>query len=180
MTHTQMPIVFNKSTINLNPTSKPIRSGIPLRIFDLLACGGFVLSNYQSDLLNDFVPGEELDIYSSIEELEEKIEYYLVVLNANYTFNGKYDCDNKPLYDLDANGEALFKIYDMNDLSKLYLTQIEEEKQQILKREKYLTIGPKCLGKHCEYKKTTMCKFCKVCMKEVLQDGTILEFIKKQ
>ena len=45
--------------------------------------------------------------------------------------------------------------------------QIEEEKQQILKREKYLTIGPKCLGKHCEYKKTTMCKFCKVCMKEV-------------
>jgi len=77
MTHTQMPIVFNKSTINLNPTSKPIRSGIPLRIFDLLACGGFVLSNYQSDLLNDFVPGEELDIYSSLEELEEKIEYYL-------------------------------------------------------------------------------------------------------
>ena len=77
MTHTKMPIVFNKSTINLNPTSKPIRSGIPLRIFDLLACGGFVLSNYQSDLLNEFVPGEELDIYSSIEELEEKIEYYL-------------------------------------------------------------------------------------------------------
>ena len=77
MTHTQMPIVFNKSTINLNPTSKPIRSGIPLRIFDLLACGGFVLSNCQSDLLNEFVPGEELDIYSSIEELEEKIEYYL-------------------------------------------------------------------------------------------------------
>lgn len=72
MTHTQMPIVFNKSTINLNPTSKPIRSGIPLRIFDLLACGGFVLSNYQSDLLNDFVPGEELDIYSSLEELGRK------------------------------------------------------------------------------------------------------------
>lgn len=70
MTHTQMPIVFNKSTINLNPTSKPIRSGIPLRIFDLLACEGFVLCNYQSDLLNEFLQGEELDIYSSIEELE--------------------------------------------------------------------------------------------------------------
>lgn len=77
MTHTKMPIVFNKSTINLNPTSKPIRSGIPLRIFDLLACEGFVLCNYQSDLLNEFLPGEELDIYSSIEELEEKIRYYL-------------------------------------------------------------------------------------------------------
>lgn len=77
MTHTKMPIVFNKSTINLNPTSKPIRSGIPLRIFDLLACEGFVLCNYQSDLLNEFLPGEELDIYSSIEELEEKKRYYL-------------------------------------------------------------------------------------------------------
>lgn len=77
MTHTQMPIVFNKSTINLNPTSKPIRSGIPLRIFDLLACEGFVLCNYQSDLLNEFLQGEELDVYSSIEELEEKIRYYL-------------------------------------------------------------------------------------------------------
>lgn len=77
MTHTQMPIVFNKSTINLNPTSKPIRSGIPLRIFDLLACEGVVLCNYQSDLLNEFLQGEELDIYSSIEELEEKIRYYL-------------------------------------------------------------------------------------------------------
>lgn len=77
MTHTQMPIVFNNSTININPTSKPIRSGIPLRIFDLLACGGFVLSNYQSDLLNEFEPGEDLDIYSSTEELEEKIRYYL-------------------------------------------------------------------------------------------------------
>lgn len=77
MTHTQMLIVFNKSTINLNPTSKPIRSGIPLRIFDLLACEGFVLCNYQSDLLNEFLQGEELDIYSSIEELEEKIRYYL-------------------------------------------------------------------------------------------------------
>lgn len=77
MTHTKMPIVFNKSTINLNQTSKPIRSGIPLRIFDLLACEGFVLCNYQSDLLNEFLQGEELDIYSSIEELEEKIRYYL-------------------------------------------------------------------------------------------------------
>lgn len=76
-THTEMPIVFNKSLINLNPTSKPIRSGIPLRIFDLLACGGFVLTNYQSDLLEYFVPGEELEMYSSLEELKEKMEYYL-------------------------------------------------------------------------------------------------------
>lgn len=77
MTHTQMPIVFNRSIININPTSKPIRSGIPLRIFDILACGGFVLSNYQKDLLEIFSTGEDLDIYSSIDELKDKIGYYL-------------------------------------------------------------------------------------------------------
>lgn len=77
MTHTHMPIVFNKSTININLTSKPIRSGIPLRVFDILACGGFVLSNYQSDLLKYFLPGQDLDVYSSIDELEDKIEYYM-------------------------------------------------------------------------------------------------------
>lgn len=76
-THTEMPIVFNKSLINLNPTSKPIRSGMSLRIFDLLACGGFVLTNYQVDLMEFFVPGEDLDIYSSLEVLEEKISYYM-------------------------------------------------------------------------------------------------------
>jgi spore maturation protein CgeB len=76
-THTEMPIVFNKSFINLNPTSKPIRSGIPLRIFDLLACSGFILSNYQTDLMEYFTPGEDLDIYSSLDELEEKIRYYM-------------------------------------------------------------------------------------------------------
>ncbi len=76
-THTKMPIVFNKSLVNLNMTSKPIRSGIPLRIFDILACGGFVLTNYQSDLMEYFVQGEDMDIYSGTEELEEKLDYYM-------------------------------------------------------------------------------------------------------
>lgn len=77
MTHTQMPIVFNNSIINLNPTSKPIRNGIPLRVFDILSCEGFVLSNYQRDLFEYFTPGQDLDIYSSIDELKAKIEYYM-------------------------------------------------------------------------------------------------------
>ena len=40
-THTQMPLVFANSKINLNITSRSIRTGLPLRIFDVLACGGF-------------------------------------------------------------------------------------------------------------------------------------------
>lgn len=74
---TEMPIIFHESKINLNTTSKPIRSGLPLRIWDILGSGGFVLSNYQSELPTLLSVGRHLDSYASMEELTEKCEYYL-------------------------------------------------------------------------------------------------------
>lgn len=76
-TLTEMPIIFHESKINLNPTSKPIRSGIPLRVFDIMGCGGFVLSNYQPELCEFFEAGVEFDYYGSLDELVEKTNYYL-------------------------------------------------------------------------------------------------------
>lgn len=76
-TLTEMPLVFSGSRINLNMTAKSIRSGIPLRVFDILGCDGFLLSNYQPELTEHFIPGEELDIYTCEEELLEKTAYYL-------------------------------------------------------------------------------------------------------
>ena len=72
-----MPLIFNRSSINLNITAKSIRSGIPLRVFDILACGGFALSNYQAEIPEFFTVGEHLDVYESIEDLDDKIHYYL-------------------------------------------------------------------------------------------------------
>ncbi len=77
MTKTQMPVIFNKSRININPTSKGIRSGVPLRVFDIFACEGFMLSNYQTELCEMFVPGEDFVFYESIEQVPELIAYYL-------------------------------------------------------------------------------------------------------
>lgn len=74
---TEMPIIFNTSKINLNITTKTIKSGISQRVFDVLACGGFLISNYQEELYEFFTPGEDLEIFSSIEELADKIQYYL-------------------------------------------------------------------------------------------------------
>ena len=76
-TLTEMPLIFARSTINLNMTSKPIRSGIPLRIWDILGCGGFVVTNYQPELPEYFIPGETLEIYESAEDLRDKCLYYL-------------------------------------------------------------------------------------------------------
>ena len=49
-TITEMPIIFHESKININTTSKAIRSALPLRIWDILGSGGFVLSNYQEEI----------------------------------------------------------------------------------------------------------------------------------
>lgn len=72
-----MPKIFKCSKINLNMTNKAMRSGIPLRIFDIMGCGGFLISNYQPEILDYFVPGEDIVLYDSIPDLLEKIGYYL-------------------------------------------------------------------------------------------------------
>ena len=76
-TTTEMPKVFLFSKINLNFTSKPIRSGQPLRIWDILGAGGFLLTNFQSEIPEYFEVGKDLEAFASEEELVEKIRYYL-------------------------------------------------------------------------------------------------------
>ena len=73
----EMPKILHLSKINLNMTSKPILSGLPLRIFDIMGCGGFVMSNYQYEIPEYFEIGVDLETYSSIEELIDKCSYYL-------------------------------------------------------------------------------------------------------
>ena len=74
----EVPYIFHNSKINLNITSKTIESGIPLRVFDILSCGGFCLTNYQQEIAEYFVDGEDLVMYSGMEDLLEKAAYYLV------------------------------------------------------------------------------------------------------
>lgn len=73
----QMPWVFRQSKINLNITLKSIQTGIPLRILDIMGAGGFLLTNYQSEMEEYFKSGVHYDYYGSMEELEEKAAYYL-------------------------------------------------------------------------------------------------------
>lgn len=75
-TLTEMPLVFHESAVNLNITAKSIRSALPLRIWDILGSGGFCLSNYQSEIPEFLNIGEHLDVYTSFDDLEEKIHYY--------------------------------------------------------------------------------------------------------
>ena len=76
-TLTEMPKIFHLSKINLNMTIKPIQTGLPLRIFDILGCGGFLMTNYQPELTEHFEIGVDVEAYASMEELVDKCAYYL-------------------------------------------------------------------------------------------------------
>lgn len=73
----QMPKVFHESKINLNFTIPNIQSGIPLRVWDILGAGGFLLTNYQPELELYFDIGKDLIIFEDAQELEQKASYYL-------------------------------------------------------------------------------------------------------
>lgn len=73
----EMLKVFKLSKINLNISLKCIQSGIPLRALDIMASGGFLLSNYQPELAEFFVDGEDCVMYYSLEDALAKCEYYL-------------------------------------------------------------------------------------------------------
>lgn len=72
-----VPYISKLSKINLNITLRSIQSGIPLRAWDILGAGGFLLSNYQSDYDDLFVPGEDYVYYINDIDLLEKTDYYL-------------------------------------------------------------------------------------------------------
>ncbi len=71
------PYVFKNAKINLNITLRSIQSGIPLRAFEIMGAGGFLLTNYQADFMDFFVPGEDFVYYESRRDLMDKIAYYL-------------------------------------------------------------------------------------------------------
>lgn len=73
----QMPEIFKFSRINLNISLKIIQSGIPLRVFDVLGCGGFLLTNFQAEMPEYFTIGDDFVVYESIEDLYAKADFYL-------------------------------------------------------------------------------------------------------
>lgn len=73
----EMPNIFRRSKINLNITSKSIRTGVPLRVFDIMGAGGFLISNYQSEISEYFEVDKEIVLYDSMSDLVNKVSYYL-------------------------------------------------------------------------------------------------------
>ncbi len=76
--------IYNCGQINLNLHSStfhqdvnPNGDFVNPRTFEIAACGGFQLVDERSELPHLFKPGEEIITFKDIEDLKEKIDYYL-------------------------------------------------------------------------------------------------------
>ena len=74
---TDMPKVFNCSRININPVMRNIRTGIPLRAWDIVGAGGFLMTSFQLEYMDFFEKGKDYVYYESHDDLLRKTEYYL-------------------------------------------------------------------------------------------------------
>lgn len=73
----EMPFVFRESKINLNFTIPNIQTGIPLRVWDVLGAGGFLLTNHQYEIDDIFEDGKDLVCFEDERDLVQKVKYYL-------------------------------------------------------------------------------------------------------
>lgn len=74
---TQMPKVFRMSRINLNFTIPNIKTGLPLRMWDIMGAGGFLMTNFQAELPEIFVEDCDFVCFDGEKDLVEKSLYYL-------------------------------------------------------------------------------------------------------
>lgn len=108
--YTEAPYAIKCARINLNVSLRSIKRGIPQRIIDIMGCGGFILTNYQADLCDAFVPGEDFVYYESVEDAADIVGYYLeheeerkkIAENAYLKVKKEHDFRNKCRQILDA------------------------------------------------------------------------------
>ncbi len=75
--YNETPQVFYNSKVNINISLKSIKTGIPFRVLDIMASRGFVITNYQEDLLRHFEPDVDFVYYNDEKDLVDKTRYYL-------------------------------------------------------------------------------------------------------
>jgi len=69
--------IYNNSKININIHHMQSVYGTNSRTFEIASSGGFQLTDYKSDIRNLFKINSEIVCYEDINELREKVKYYL-------------------------------------------------------------------------------------------------------
>jgi spore maturation protein CgeB len=72
-----LPGFYPRSDINFNCTSMQMKGAVNQRVFDVPACGAFVLTDEREQLAELFEIGKEVIVYQGPEEIEDLVRYYL-------------------------------------------------------------------------------------------------------
>lgn len=73
----ELPIFYNTCKINFNATSLQMREAVNQRVFDVPACGSFLLTDHQKSIEELFEVGKEVITYKDKKEIPEIVRYYL-------------------------------------------------------------------------------------------------------
>ncbi len=79
-----LPKAYNLSRINLSSSLHSIYSGLPLRVFDIMGAGGFILTNYQPEIEELFDLGKEIVVYHNFDEMRELAKFFLTHENERF------------------------------------------------------------------------------------------------
>ena len=74
---TELPFLYNASKVNLNLTARQLRTALPIRVFDVAAAAGFLISDYRVDLLELFEDGAEVVCCRDPDDLRGVVEHWL-------------------------------------------------------------------------------------------------------
>ncbi len=73
----ELPFFYNACKVNFNATSRQMREAVNQRVFDVPACGAFLLTDYQDSMNNLFEVNKEIIVYRHRDEVPEIIKFYL-------------------------------------------------------------------------------------------------------
>ena len=73
----ELPLLYNSCRINFNATSRQMKEAVNQRVFDVPACGAFILTDYQKSLDELFDVGKEMIVYRDKDEIPGLVKYYL-------------------------------------------------------------------------------------------------------
>lgn len=74
---TDLPKAINGTLVNVNVSKIMFPTGLGPRVLEVLACGGFLLSNRNPLLASLFRDGHDLVFYDDLDDLERKARHYL-------------------------------------------------------------------------------------------------------
>lgn len=75
--YADLPAFYPMSKINFNCTSRQMKGAVNQRIFDVPACGGFVLTDYREQMEELFEPDSEIISYNDVREIPALLEKWL-------------------------------------------------------------------------------------------------------